>query len=170
MSSDPTEAAKEICLRLLSVRPRTRAELEQKLVAKDVDAAVVEQVLGRLGQVGLIDDAAFAELWVRSRHQYQGISRRALVMELRRKGVDGELAVSAADEVDDESEDAKARELVRKRLRSMTGLDEVTSIRRLVGMLARKGYSPGLAYRVVREELKSVGAETELLEGPLSEL
>jgi regulatory protein len=170
LSSDPTEAAKEICLRLLSVRPRTRAELEQKLVAKDVDAAVVEQVLGRLGQVGLIDDAAFAELWVRSRHQYQGISRRALVMELRRKGVDGELAVSAADEVDDESEDAKARELVRKRLRSMTGLDEVTSIRRLVGMLARKGYSPGLAYRVVREELKSVGAETELLEGPLSEL
>lgn len=161
--------AKEICLQLLTDRPRSRAELHRKLTAKGIPAEIVEQVLGRFGAVGLVDDAAYAEQWVHSRHRYQGMARRALVAELRRKGVAGPVAAAAADTVDSDAEEAKARELVRKRLRSTSGLDEPTRVRRLVGVLARKGYPKGLSYRVVREELRDAGAETELLDDVLPE-
>lgn len=152
---DPVQQAKEICLRLLTARPRTRAELAQALGRKGVDGDVVEQVLGRLGEVGLIDDAAFAEVWVRSRHNFQGLSRRALAVELRRKGVDDESAAEALAAVDTEAEEERARQLVRKRLRALGDADEQAKIRKLVGMLARKGYSEGLSYRVVKDELRT---------------
>lgn len=163
---DPVSQAREICLNLLAVRARTRAELRTRLVRRGVDEAVADQVLGRLDEVGLVDDAAFAEQWVRSRHTYQGMARRALSAELRRKGVADQLAADAVSALDSEAEEARARELVRKRLRSVGGAPELTVLRRLVGMLARKGYSEGMAYRVVREELRSAGTETELLDGP----
>jgi regulatory protein len=161
---DPVSQAKEICLNLLAMQPRTRAELRTKLLGKGVEPDVADGVLARLNEVGLIDDAAFAELWVRSRHTYQGLGRRALSAELRRKGVDDELAAEAVSAVDSEAEEARARELVRKRLRSVGSAPELTVIRRLVGMLARKGYSEGMAYRVVRDELANAGAETDLMD------
>lgn len=153
--SDPVQQAKDICLRLLTVRPRTRLELTQALARKGVEEEVVEQVLSRFDEVGLVDDAAFAEVWVRSRHNFQGMSRRALAMELRRKGVADESAAEALATVDAEAEEERARQLVRKRLRALGGADEAAKIRKLVGMLARKGYSEGLAYRVVKEELRT---------------
>jgi regulatory protein len=152
---DPVQQAKEICLRLLTARPRTRIELAQALGRKGVEADVVEQVLGRLDEVGLIDDAAFAEVWVRSRHNYQGLSRRALAHELRRKGVADDAAAEALATVDSEAEEERAQQLVRKKLRGLGSADEATKVRRLVGMLARKGYSEGLAYRVVRDEVRT---------------
>lgn len=162
--ADPVAAAKDICLRLLTDRPRTKAELEKKLATKGIPPEAADQVLNRLNAVGLIDDAAFAEQWVQSRHRYQGMAKRALVAELKRKGVDNETATEAAEAVGGEAEESRARDLVRKRLRSVTGQDEVTKVRRLVGMLARKGYPEGLSYRVVREELKTAGEETDLLD------
>jgi regulatory protein len=162
----PEEAwkkAKEICFALLAARPRTTEELRQALRRKGFDEELRETLLGKLDNAKLIDDAAFAEQWVRSRHTYQGLSRSALVAELKRKGVDSEVAAQAAGEIDRESEEQRARELVRKRLRSMTSLDEQTATRRLLGMLARKGYPQGLSYAVVRDELKNVGADSTLL-------
>lgn len=153
--SDPVQQAKEICLRLLTVRPRTRVELAQALARKGIEDEVVEQVLSRFDEVGLVDDAAFADVWVRSRHNFQGLSRRALAMELRRKGVADESAAEALATVDTEAEEERARQLVRKRLRALGSADEAAKIRKLVGMLARKGYSQGLAYRVVKEELRT---------------
>jgi regulatory protein len=152
---DPVQQAKDICLRLLTARPRTRVELAQALVRKGVEDDVVEQVLGRLDEVGLIDDAAFAEVWVRSRHGFQGLSRRALAVELRRKGVADESAAGALAAVDADAEEERARQLVRKRLRVLDNADEAAKIRKLVGMLARKGYAQGLAYRVVKDELRT---------------
>jgi regulatory protein len=152
---DPVNHAREICLRLLTVRPRTRLELQQALRRKEVDEAVAEQVLGRLDEVGLVDDAAFAEVWVRSRHNFQGLGRRALAMELRRKGVADDEAAEALATVDAEAEEERARQLVRKRLRVLTDAEESAKIRKLVGMLARKGYSEGMAFRVVKDELKT---------------
>jgi regulatory protein len=152
---DPVQQAKDICLRLLTVRPRTRVELAQALVRKGVEDDVAEQVLGRLDEVGLIDDAAFAEVWVRSRHNFQGLSRRALAVELRRKGVADESAAEALAAVDGDAEEERARQLVRKRLRVLDNADETTKIRKLVGMLARKGYAEGLAYRVVKDEVRT---------------
>jgi regulatory protein len=161
---DPVQRAKDLCLRLLTARPRTSAELHRELVRRGFDDDVAEQVLGRLDDVGLVDDAAFAEVWVRSRHTYQGLGRRALVAELRRKGVDESLAAEAAATLDDDAEEERARQLVRKRLRAVGGADEAARIRRLAGMLARKGYSPGLAFRVVRDELRRAGEDTGLLD------
>lgn len=165
--ADPVASAKEICLRLLTARPRTRVELHQALLRKGVEAEVADTVLARLDEVGLVDDAAFAEQWVRSRHTYQGMARRALAAELRRKGVADPLVAEAVTAVDGEAEESRARELVRRKLRTTVPADELTRIRRLVGMLARKGYSEGLAYRVVREELRDAGSETDLLDTTL---
>ncbi|NIH87955.1 regulatory protein RecX [Amycolatopsis granulosa] len=156
--------AKEVCFDLLAVRARTKDELRQALRRKGFDEEIREQLLGKLDDAGLVDDAAFAEQWVRSRHAYQGLARTALVAELKRKGVDAEVAAQAAGEIDRESEEQRARELVRKRLRTMTALDEQTATRRLLGTLARKGYPQGLAYTVVREELRNAGADSTPLD------
>ncbi|MGW0522357.1 regulatory protein RecX [Crossiella sp. NPDC003009] len=165
---DPVAYARDVCLRLLTARPRTKAELAQSLARKGVEPEVAETVLARLDEVGLVDDAAFAEVWVRSRHAYQGMARRALSVELRRKGVADEVAAEAVAAVDPEAEETRARDLVRKRLRggSLQSADEQTRIRRLVGMLARKGYSEGLAFRVVREELREADLDATLLDNP----
>jgi regulatory protein len=163
---DPAARAKDICLSLLTARPRTRSELKKALVKKEISEEVAEQVLGRLDDVGLIDDKAFAEMYVRARHAYQGMGKRALSIELRRKGVDNDTTAEAVAAVDEEAEEERARQLVRKRLPSMSNADHQAKIRRLVGMLARKGYSQGLAYRVVKDELANVGEETSLLDNP----
>jgi regulatory protein len=164
---DPVQRARDACLRLLTARPRTKAELRQALLRKGIEEEVADQVLARLDEVGLVDDAAFAELWVRSRHTHQGLGRRALATELRRKGVADEIAAEAVATVDADAEEDRARQLVRKRLRSLGGADEASRVRKLVGMLARRGYSEGLAFRVVRDELRAAGEESELLDGPL---
>ncbi|MBN6041633.1 regulatory protein RecX [Amycolatopsis sp. 195334CR] len=155
--------AKEVCFDLLAARPRTKDELRQALRRKGFDEDTRETILGKLDNAGLVDDAAFAEVWVRSRHNHQGLARHALVAELKRKGVDAEIAVQAAGEVDREAEEQKARELVRKRLRSLGNVDEQTAIRRLLGTLARKGYPQGLSYTVIRDELREFGAEPTTL-------
>src|SRR5215217_8242697 len=116
--------AKEICFDLLAVRARTKDELRQALKRKGFDEETIETLIGKLDKAGLVNDAEFAELWVRSRHAHQGLARNALLAELKRKGVDGEIAVQAAGEVDREAEEERARELVRKRMRSLGNVDE----------------------------------------------
>ncbi|SFR23787.1 regulatory protein [Lentzea waywayandensis] len=160
--------ARDICYALLTARARSRQELYDALLRKEISPGVAEVVLGKFDRAGLIDDAQFAEMWVRSRHTYNGLGRRALAMELRRKGVADEVVAEAVAAVDSEAEEERARELVRKRLRTMSGVDETAKIRRLVGALARKGYAEGLAYRVVRDELRSAGAEASALDEPWS--
>ncbi len=134
------------------------------LARKGIEHDVIERVLGRLDEVGLIDDKSFAEVWVRSRHTREGLGRRALAAELRRRGVDDAVTAEAVAAVDYDAEEERARQLVRRKLRTLTGADEPAKIRRLVGMLARKGYSPGMSYRVVRDELKDAGADTALID------
>ena len=165
-AADPAAIAREICLRLLTDRARTRQELAQALARKGVPDEAAASVLDRFSDVGLIDDAAFAGQYVRSRHEYRGLGRRAIAMELRRKGVADDIAGEALAEVDTASEDRRARELVDRKLRSVavgTPEQRVTAARRLVGMLARKGYSAGTAYRVVREAIAEHGAEPDEL-------
>jgi regulatory protein len=158
--------AREICLRLLTASPRTRAQLADALRRKDVPDEVAERVLSRFTDVGLIDDEAFARAWVQSRHTGRGLARRALASELRRRGVADETVNEAVETLDSEQEERAARELVGRRLSSTRRLDPAKRMRRLVGMLARKGYSPGLAYRVVKEALEEEGADLEAFEPP----
>jgi regulatory protein len=172
--SDPVAIAREICLRLLTDRARTRQELAQALGRKGVPAEAAAAVLDRFDEVGLIDDAAFAGQWVRARHTHRGLGRRAIAVELRRKGVADDVAGEALAEVDAEAEARRARELVDRKLRSLavgTAEQRAAAGRRLVGMLARKGYGAGTAYRVVREALAERGAEGDELgaDGELDE-
>ena len=150
---DPESVARTLCLRALTGAPRTRQQLAQMLARKGVPEHAAEAVLDRFVEVGLIDDAAFARAWVDSRQAGRGLARRALQAELKAKGVDAEVAAQAVETVDADDERAAARGLVERRARSMQRLDRVTATRRLVGMLARKGYSSGLAAAVVREVL-----------------
>jgi len=120
---------------------------------------LAERLLDRFEEVGLVDDAAYAEMLVRTRHQERGLARRALAHELRRKGVDPEVAEQALEQIDDDTELAAARELARRRARATRGLDPVKRRRRLAGMLARKGYSPGVTMRAVAEALAADGDE-----------
>ncbi|HYT09754.1 MAG TPA: regulatory protein RecX [Mycobacteriales bacterium] len=151
--------ARAICLRLLTAQPRTRAELAAALARRKVPAVAVEAVLGRLTEAGLIDDRAFAEAWVGSRHAGRGLARPALAAELRRRGVDSATVSEAVATLHPGAEERTAHELVRRRLPSTRRLDQPVRVRRLVGMLARKGYPPGLAARVVRVELAAEGID-----------
>jgi regulatory protein len=159
---DSASVAREICLRLLTARPRSRAELATALGRNGIEPDVADRVLGRLGDVGLIDDSAFAEMVVQSGHRHRLMGKRALSAELRRRGVADETAVEAVAAIDTSDEEQAARRLVERKLRSMSGLDDPTRIRRLVGMLARRGYAQGLAYRVVRDALREHGSSAEL--------
>lgn len=150
---DPAERARQICLNQLAMRPRTRAELAAALARRGISEDVAASVLDRYNEVGMIDDAAFARAWVTSRHHGRGLARRALATELRRKGVDAEEVSAALEEVDGDTEARTARDLVLRRLRTAGRGEPDAVFRRLVGMLARKGYPPGLAIRVVKEVL-----------------
>ncbi len=150
---DPVETAREVCLRLLEARPRTRAELATALRRRGIPDDAAHAVLDRYDEVGLIDDAAFARAWVNTRHHGRGLARRALAQELRRKGVDSDVAGEALAELDPDTEEATARSLVERRLRAAGDVPPDLLFRRLVGMLARKGYQPGTAITVVRDAL-----------------
>ncbi|PRI16661.1 recombination regulator RecX [Mycobacterium shigaense] len=157
-TSEPSreEQARALCLRLLTARSRTRAELQGQLTRRGYPDDVSAAVLDRLAAVGLVDDADFAEQWVRSRRVKAGKSRRVLAAELRTKGVDHEVISTALAGIDPGAERDRAEELVRSKLRRETLSDDDTRIsRRLVGMLARRGYSQNLACEVVFAELSA---------------
>jgi regulatory protein len=156
---DPESVARGICLRALTGAPKTRQQLADLLATRGVPDDAAEAVLDRYTEVGLIDDAAFARAWVSSRQAGRGLARRALSSELRAKGVDPEVAAEAVEAVDDDDERATARRLVDRKVGAMRRLDRATATRRLMGMLARKGYSGGLAAAVVREALDSADVE-----------
>ncbi|MFI1962542.1 recombination regulator RecX [Streptomyces pathocidini] len=158
-SGSPEEEARAICLRLLTGTPRTRKQLADALAKREIPDDVAEEVLSRFEDVGLIDDAAFADAWVESRHHSRGLARRALARELRTKGVASAVIDEAVGQVDSEQEECTARELVDRKLRSTRGLDRDKRIRRLAGMLARRGYGEGVALRVVRRALEEEGEE-----------
>ncbi|MEU9055792.1 recombination regulator RecX [Streptomyces sp. NPDC048384] len=165
LPADPVEQARAICLRLLTGTPRTRKQLADALRKREIPDEAAEEVLSRFEEVGLINDSAFADAWVESRHHGRGLARRALAQELRTKGVDSTLIDAAVSQLDSEQEETTARELVARKLRSTRGLDRDKRLRRLAGMLARKGYPEGLALRVVRQALEQEGEATEFLEG-----
>ena len=167
--ADPEAAARQICLRLLTLAPRTRAQLADALQRRHIPGPAAEAVLDRFTEAGLIDDPAFARAWVESRHHGRGLSRRALSTELRRRGVADEDVQEAVELVGPDQEVATARQLIAGRVAATRGQPSATRVRKLMGVLARKGYGAALAYRVVREALEAEGPEGAELAGELSE-
>jgi regulatory protein len=157
--ADPQERARQLCLRLLAGQPRTRSQLAEAMRRRGVPDEAAEAVLARFTEVGLIDDAAFARAWVESRHHGRGLARRALSAELRQRGVDAPDITAAVSELNPADEVATARRLVAKGLGATRGKPLPVRLRRLVGMLARRGYPAPVAYRVVREALDQEGID-----------
>ncbi len=145
----------------LTAQARTRAELSEALRKKEVPVEVAESVLDRMTEVGLVDDAAFAEAWVSSRQARRHLSRTALRQELVRKGVERNEIDIALEHVGPEDEYLAALELAEKRARSTSGLGRQVRYRRLVGALARKGFSSEICRRVIAEVLDGTGGEVE---------
>ncbi len=128
------EQARALCLRLLTARARTRAELAGQLTKRGYPDDVSAQVLDRLADVGLVDDADFAEQWVRSRRVNAGKGKRALAAELRTKGVDNEVITAALADIDAGAERERAEQLVHDKLRRERITDDDAKLaRRLVG-------------------------------------
>ena len=151
--------ARALCLRLLAARARTRAELEGRLAKRGYADDISAEVLDRLAQVGLVDDEDFAEQWVHSRRISAGKGNRALAAELRAKGIDNEVITAALAGIDAGAERMRAEQLVRDKLRREKLGDpldrdaENKVTRRLVGLLARRGYGQSMALDVVTAEL-----------------
>jgi regulatory protein len=163
VDEDPEARARQVCLTLLTFAPRTRAQLAAALRKRGIPDEVADAVLARFEDVGLIDDAAFARSWVESRHYSRGLAGRALSAELEQRGVAADEIRAALDEqLSPDAEAAAARRLVERRIPGTRGLSADQRTRRLAGMLARKGYPPGLAYRVIKEALEAEGESAAL--------
>lgn len=167
--ADPESRARQICLNQLSYAPKTRSQLREVLVKREIPEDVADEVLSRFADVGLIDDAAFAKAWVESRHHSKGLAGRALKAELRQRGVGSDDINEAVAALDPDAETETARRLVERKLSSTRGLPTETRTRRLAGMLARKGYPAGLAFRIIREALDAEGVAGEEAEAVLGE-
>nr|WP_312856880.1 regulatory protein RecX [Arthrobacter mobilis] len=163
--ADPYEVARAIVLRQLTVAPKSRRQLELKLAERGVPGEVAAAVLDRFEEVELIDDAEFARMWVSSRARTRSLARSALRRELAEKGVGPEESEAALEQLSDEDEVAAARELVRRKLGAgrvpADRGEREKAVRRLASMLARKGYPPALAFKVVSEELGHAAGETD---------
>ncbi|MEC5190585.1 regulatory protein [Arthrobacter sp. MP_M7] len=157
VDADPAAVARAIVLRQLTNSPKSRLQLARKLTERNVPGDVAEAVLDRFEEVKLVDDAEFADLWVRSRSQSRKLAKGALRRELAEKGIDTEIAAVALEQVSDEDEASAARELVQRKLRGVSGFEDRAqrdkTTRRLASMLARKGYQPAQAFRIVGEIL-----------------
>ena len=151
---DPEARARQICLRLLTAAPRTRTQLAQAMRRGGIPAQAAEAILVRFTDAGLIDDAAFARAWVESRHHSRGLSRRSLSAELKHQGIQAEKIREAVDALDPEQEVATARYLVERKMASTRGRPPETRARQAASMLARKGYPPGLVFRLISEVME----------------
>ncbi|WP_342773247.1 regulatory protein RecX [Arthrobacter echini] len=160
-SEEWAERGRSILLRQLALGPRSRHQLELKLSEREIPADTASALLDRFEEVQLIDDAEYARMWVRSRTALKSLSRSALRRELSEKGIEPDLAEDALLQVTDDDENERAHDVVRRKLRPGADLSDRAvrdrETRRLVGVLARKGYGPGTAFSIVRNVL----AETE---------
>lgn len=147
------ERAREYVLRALSASARSRSRLAAGLAQREVEPELAEKILDRFTEVGLIDDGEYASALARTRFNERGLSRRAIAAELRDKGLAQPHIESALEQITSHDEESAARELVRQRLPRIANLDRTVQVRRLAGLLGRKGYSGGTAMRAIREEL-----------------
>ncbi|MDA2977674.1 MAG: regulatory protein RecX [Actinomycetota bacterium] len=153
---EAADAAKQVLLRRLSHAPRTRKELAKDLKDKDISDEVANVALNRFEEVGLINDQALASNYVSSQHERKGLGKNALRQRLRAKGVSDDVALEAISQISDDQEFQAAFALACKKIRSLQRDDAKTQLRKIVGVLARKGYSSNLAFSVAKEVIKDL--------------
>lgn len=148
---DDADRARQIALRLLARAPRSRQQLYAALIARDVPDDVAQALMDRYVEVGMLDDAALAASLARTRHRERGRSRRAIAQELHRKGFDSDDVAAALAQISDDDEEKSARAVAVRHWRRLDHLDRPSRIRRVAGVLGRRGYSPSQAFRLVNQ-------------------
>jgi regulatory protein len=149
--------ARNAAYRLLTYRPRSRAEIEAKLVDKGFNDAIIAAVLADLTRLGYVNDLQFARDWTRGRIRLRGFGRRRIGLELKNKGIGLEMIREVFAEIfSEEPESETAKRVVEKRLNTMKALDRETRRRRLAGFLERKGFSFDIIRNVLRDTDRSV--------------
>ncbi len=160
-AADPRKMARLILLRQLAARSRTQAQLREALRKRNIPEDAAEETLARFLELGLIDDQAYAAELVRSEAERGGLSRRRVRMRLQQHGVEEELVALTVAEIAPEDEERAAMGLARRKAPRWNTLDPVTRRRRLVGVLARRGYGAQTIHRVVHEVLEVDGSEED---------
>jgi regulatory protein len=155
-TADTQAKAKSDAQRLLSYRPRSVAEVRQKLVQKGYDDLVIERVIQHLQEVALLDDAAFAAYWVEQRHTFKPRSRLALRAELRQKGVNRQLIETAVATID---EHEAARRALAAKIWQWQSLPQDSFWQKAGQYLQRRGFSYEIIKPIVQELWQSVADE-----------
>lgn len=145
--------ARDVALRALSVRDRTHSELAALLARRGTAGPVIDQVLTRLADLGLVDDLRFATTWVESRQRTRHLAASALAAELRRRGVPAEIAEQALATINPDDTEQAALTLARSRIARCRSLAPAVVTRRVAAQLARRGYGSEVCLRVVRAAL-----------------
>lgn len=163
---DPETVAKQICLRQLTAASKPRAALADVLRRRGIPDEVAAAVLDRFTEVGLIDDEAYAAAYVSTKQRDRSLGAGALRVELRRKGLDDQIVTAAVADIDEDDERARAADLVARRIDAAMQRGSVAARRRLVGLLARRGYPSALAYAVVSDAVTTYLAENPTAADP----
>ena len=143
----------ERALGLLAVRPRSRRELERRLLAARFESEEIQEVLTRLERVGLVDDEAFARQYAEHRFGTRKEGSRGVEQGLRAAGIAPALAARVAEGTPDDDEE-RAAELARSRASRLRGIAPQRAFARLSSLLIRRGYSPEIARSAARKALE----------------
>ena len=151
MSKKDLNSAKKACFNLLKIRPRSEYELRSRLVRKGFDTEVIEKTVEYIAKIGLIDDLAFARLWVESRIK-RPLGLHRLSFELKTKGVNKEIIDRVVKEYKSpEKEEETIRDLLQRKMKKLSGLDKKKIKSRLWGFFLRKGFSKDIVFDVLSE-------------------
>lgn len=148
--------ARDIVYRQLGMRDKSTHELRQALARRSVPDSIVEQTIHSFVESGLVNDAAFAEAFVRSRFAGKPSSHRSLALELKKRGISSEDADAALAQIDPDDERCAAIDLAVRKAQAMHSLTRDVARRRLYGMLARRGFSPSDISEALRIALDSM--------------
>ncbi|GAA0036858.1 regulatory protein RecX [Brevibacterium metallidurans] len=149
--ADAYAKAKKTALNMLAMRDHSSTELREKLLRRDFEPAAVDRLIAKLQRSNLLDDGQFAQRFAKAQRESRKLSRSALRRQLVKKGIDEETIAGVVAEVDGEED--LAREVAEKKARSTRGLDHEVRERRILGMLARRGFSSTICLKVTREVL-----------------
>lgn len=148
--------AKNAAYRYLTIRSRSRREIEKKLSDRGFPADTVRSVLAHLDHLGYVNDASFARQWAANRQRTSGFGRLRIERELRAKGIDRDIVRETLESLVEEHPEADtARREAEKKRRTMDRLEPVVRRRRLAGFLERKGYSSETIRAVLRDVCRS---------------
>lgn len=152
------------CIWHLEQSNKTKKQLRDKLIIKEIPEDIIEKTLDHLETLGYINDKSYSESFVRSKQSYSGLGKGGIRQALRQKGITTEIIDETIENISDEDEYERAKALVMKKMPSTKKLDPQKRFNRLVGMLSRKGYGGNIVFTVIKECIEDEKLAEEITE------